>query len=100
MNNRQRGAVGEELALNYLLKDGYKYIDKNWHYSRSAEIDLIMQKDKTIVFVEVKTRSNLNYGHPFEAITQTKMQNIKTVEAIVFFAEISLQASIQAEQTE
>ena len=36
-----------------------------------------MQKGDTLVFVEVKSRSNLNFGHPFEAITQTKMKNIK-----------------------
>ena len=77
MNNREKGALGEQKALEYLTKKGYKYIDKNWHYSKSAEIDLIMLEDKTLVFVEVKSRSNLNYGHPFEAITQNKMQNIK-----------------------
>ena len=77
MNNREKGALGEQQALNYLLKKGYKFIDKNWHYSKSAEIDLIMQDKGTLVFVEVKKRSNLNYGHPFEAITQNKINNIK-----------------------
>ena len=77
MNNRQKGAVGEQTALEYLEKKGYELIEKNWHYSKAAEIDLIMKKGDTLVFVEVKSRSNLNFGHPFEAITQTKMQNIK-----------------------
>ena len=60
-----------------MLSKGYKFIEKNWHFSKNAEIDLIMQDDETLVFVEVKKRSSLNYGHPFEAITKTKMQNIK-----------------------
>ena len=77
MNNRQKGTLGEQQALEYLEKKGYKLVDKNWHYSKNAEIDLIVMKDKTLVFVEVKARSNLNYGHPFEAITKTKMQNIR-----------------------
>ena len=77
MNNRQKGELGEQIALDYLLKNGYQLIEKNWHYSKSAEIDLIVKKADTIVFVEVKTRSNLKFGHPFEAITKTKMQNIK-----------------------
>lgn len=77
MNNRQKGAVGEQQALDYLTKKGYKFIDKNWHYSKNAEIDLIMQDGETLVFIEVKKRSSLNYGHPFEAITKTKMRNIK-----------------------
>ena len=77
MNNRQKGTIGEQQALEYLVKKGYKLIDKNWHYSKNAEIDLIMSDGKTLVFVEVKARKNLDYGHPFEAITQTKMQNIR-----------------------
>ena len=77
MNNRQKGAVGEQTASEYLIKKGYNLIDKNWHYSKAAEIDLIMQKGDTLIFVEVKSRANLNFGHPFEAITKTKMQNIK-----------------------
>ena len=77
MNNREKGAIGEQQALSYLENKGYKLIDKNWHFSKNAEIDLIMQDGDTLVFVEVKKRSSLDYGHPFEAITKTKMQNIK-----------------------
>ncbi len=78
MNNRQKGELGELQALKYLSQKGYKLIDKNWHYSKNAEIDLIMSDNETIVFIEVKSRKNLDYGHPFEAITQNKMNNIKT----------------------
>ena len=77
MNNRQKGAVGEQQALEYLIKKNYKFIDRNWHYSKNAEIDLIMKDEETLVFVEVKKRSSLNFGHPFEAITKSKMHNIK-----------------------
>lgn len=77
MNNRQKGAIGEKQALEYLVKKGYKFIDKNWHYSKNAEIDLIMKDDDTLVFVEVKKRSSLEFGHPFEAITKAKINNIK-----------------------
>lgn len=77
MNNRQKGAIGEKQALDYLIKKGYKFIDKNWHYSKNAEIDLIMKDDDTLVFVEVKKRSSLAFGHPFEAITKAKIKNIR-----------------------
>lgn len=77
MNNREKGSQGEQQALEYLIKKGYKFIDKNWHYSKNAEIDLIMQDKKTLVFVEVKSRTTTNFGHPFEAITQNKIKNIK-----------------------
>ena len=56
MNNRQKGAVGEKTALEYLQKKGYILIDKNWHFSKSAEIDLIMKDNETLVFIEVKSR--------------------------------------------
>ena len=74
--NAQKGKQGENIARDYLEKLGYKIIEQNWHYSKNAEIDIIASDNGTLVFVEVKTRTNLNYGHPFEAITQTKIQKI------------------------
>ena len=94
MNNREKGAQGEDLALNYLLKKGYKLIERNWHYSKAAEIDLIMLDGKTLVFVEVKTRTNLNYGHPFEAINPNKMKNIR-LAAHAFLSENSKNLKIE-----
>ncbi len=76
MNNKIIGAAGEDLACRYLLNNGYKILERNKHYSRFCEIDIIAQyKDKT-VFVEVKTRKTDLYGTPFEAITKTKYENI------------------------
>ena len=77
MNNIEKGSDGEEQAIKFILNKGYKFIGKNWHYSRQAEIDLIMMDSNTLVFIEVKKRYNTNYGHPFEAITKTKIKNIK-----------------------
>lgn len=70
------GKKGEELACEYLRKNGYKIIEQNWHYSKNAEIDIIAEDKGTLVFIEVKTRTTLNYGHPFEAITSTKIEKI------------------------
>ena len=75
-DNYETGQKGEEIAVNYLIKQGYKILDRNWHYSKNAEIDIIAEKKDCIIFVEVKTRKSLNYGHPFEAITQTKIEKI------------------------
>lgn len=77
MNNRKFGNAGEDLACRYLEKNGYKILERNKHYSRFCEIDIIAQYKKTIVFVEVKTRKTNNFGTPFEAITKTKYDNIK-----------------------
>lgn len=77
MNNREFGTFGEEIACKYLQDNGYKILDRNVHYSRFCEIDIIAQYKKTVVFVEVKTRKTDAFGAPMEAITASKYQNIK-----------------------
>ena len=77
MSNISIGKNGEEIAKNYLIKNGYKIIDTNVRFSRFCEIDIIALDKKTLVFVEVKTRKTDICGHPFEAITKSKYQHIK-----------------------
>ena len=77
MDNRKLGNAGEDLACRYLEKNGYKILERNKHYSRFCEIDIIAQYKSKIVFVEVKTRKTNAYGTPMEAITHTKYENIK-----------------------
>lgn len=77
MNNVSIGKKGEQLAKDYLIKQGYKVLETNKHFSRQCEIDIIALDKQTLVFVEVKTRSTNVCGTPFEAITKTKYQNIK-----------------------
>ena len=77
MNNRKFGNAGEDLACRYLEKQGYKILERNKHYSRFCELDIIAQYKNTTVFVEVKTRKTDHFGAPFEAITKTKFENLK-----------------------
>lgn len=77
MNNRKFGDAGEDLACRYLEKNGYEILERNKHYSRFCEIDIIAKYKKTVIFVEVKTRKTNSFGAPFEAITKTKYENIK-----------------------
>lgn len=77
MNNRKFGDAGEDLACRYLEKQGYEILERNKHYSKFCEIDIIAKYKKTVIFVEVKTRKTDNYGSPFEAITKNKYENIK-----------------------
>lgn len=65
------GALGEAIALKYLLLHGYQHIGSNFTI-RGGEVDLIMRKDGILVFVEVKTRSSLQFGSGLEAITPQK----------------------------
>lgn len=71
---------GEDLATKFLKDKGYKILERNFRKGY-GEIDIICEKDKTLVFVEVKTRTSSAYGTPFEAITYFKLKSlIKTAE--------------------
>ena len=78
------GRKGEETAANYLLAKGYTILARNYRY-RKAEIDLIVRKDKLLVFVEVKTRSRRDYGYPEEAVSARKIQLfLRTAEEYIY----------------
>lgn len=75
-SNKITGKYGEEQACRFLENLGYKILEKNYRYSRLAEIDIIAKDHDTIVFAEVKTRTTLTCGHPFEAVNRNKLLNI------------------------
>lgn len=75
MNTTQTGTQGEDQALTYLQKKGYKLLARNFRV-KGGEIDLVMQDKKTLVFVEVKTRATTAFGGPLAAITAAKQQRI------------------------
>lgn len=74
------GRHGEDLAAAYLTDAGYRLVDRNWRCTQ-GEIDIIAERDGEIVFVEVKTRSGLAFGHPFEAITGPKLARLRRLAA-------------------
>lgn len=76
VNKRAVGSLFELEAEKYLVGLGYQLIDKNI-YTVFGELDLIMQKEEVLFFVEVKYRSNTNYGTPREALTPKKIQHLK-----------------------
>ena len=77
--NKLTGNLGEKLAAEYLENLGYKILERNWRYSNIGEIDIIALDKNTLVFVEVKTRKSLNFGHPFEAIDEKKYNQVKLI---------------------
>jgi len=74
--NRLKGNAGEAAAVEYLKSLGWEVLERNWHFSKHAEIDIIAKDADTFVFVEVKTRSTTAYGHPFEAVNEAKLRKI------------------------
>ncbi len=77
MSNISLGKNGEDIAVKYLEKQGYKILERNKRFSKLCEIDIIALDRNVLVFVEVKTRKTNICGHPFEAITKTKYNHIK-----------------------
>jgi putative endonuclease len=78
MYKKNLGNKGEAMASDYLKGIGYEILDKNYR-KREGEIDIIAKKDEEIVFIEVKTRRNSNFGYPEEAVDEKKIEKITDV---------------------
>lgn len=78
------GVLGERIAARWLEEHGYTVISRNWH-SRFGELDLVvMNTDRRIIFVEVKTRRSTRFGIPQESVTARKQANLKRTVAYWF----------------
>ncbi len=73
--SRKTGDIGERAAADFLVRNGYKILDRNYTV-RGGEIDIIAQKDETIAFVEVKTRKEAPLSEGEEAITPVKKKRL------------------------
>ncbi len=78
MGNQRKGNRGEDIALQYLLLQGFELVERNYR-TRYGEVDLVLRQADTLVFVEVKWRSSLNYGSPVEAVGERKQQAIRSM---------------------
>ena len=70
------GAAGEEQAARWYRRRGYRILDRNWR-CRQGELDLVVSWRRTVVFVEVKTRSSVAFGHPGDAVGPAKQRRIR-----------------------
>ncbi len=75
---QQLGDLGETLAAEHLRRKGYKIIERNYR-TRLGEIDIVAKHKGVLVFIEVKTRRSLRYGHPKGAVTAAKKRQISMV---------------------
>jgi putative endonuclease len=76
MTTVQAGKKGEEQAIEFLKKQKYKIIERNFRI-RGGEIDIVALDGKTLVYVEVKTRTSHQFGLPEEAVTPAKIRFIE-----------------------
>jgi len=75
--HNELGKQGENLAADFLFKNNYKILERNWRYLK-AEVDIIAIKDNTLAIVEVKTRSSAYFGDPQDFINPKKIQLLVT----------------------
>ena len=86
-DNRKTGQLGENLACQYLVKNGYRILDRNFAYyskggKKLGEIDIIAKKEKEIVFIEVKTQKPSKSFFPEDKVNKRKLQRIKKLAEI------------------
>lgn len=91
MSNLVSGKSGEDIAVRFLGKSGYKVLARNYR-SRLGEIDIIAKEHGTICFVEVKSRHSGKFGAPQEAVTGRKQRQISRA-ALSFLKEKNLLGS-------
>lgn len=75
IQNRQKGNLGEDIASQYLQKNGWEIIERNFS-TRWGEVDIIASKKEVLSFVEVKTKTSDNFGSPEQMINRNKIYQI------------------------
>ncbi len=76
MNRKLLGKQGEDLAVKFLKKKGYRILDRNFYTSR-GELDIVAYDGENIVFAEVKTRKSENFARPEYAVNYTKQNHLR-----------------------
>ena len=77
-SRKETGNRGEQLAMKYLLRLGFEIVELNYRFGH-GEIDIVARDGETLVFCEVKTRYNDEFGPPEFALTPRKQQQIRKV---------------------
>ena len=76
MKRRDTGILGEKLAKDFLKKRGYRILETN-HRCPEGEIDIVAKHEDSLVFIEVRTKTSLEFGSPEESITQAKKDRMR-----------------------
>ncbi len=73
--SHELGRIGENIIADYITKLGYKVVERNFECNQ-GEIDIIAKDKEELVFIEVKTRTDISYGEASEAVTDTKKRHL------------------------
>jgi putative endonuclease len=75
MNNKTLGKIGEDIAVKFLRRNGYGILHRNWRCVL-GEIDIVAQEKDFLVFVEIKTRSSVDFGPGYLSVNSRKQQKL------------------------
>ncbi len=90
-DHNELGTLGEELAVEFLEKNGYKILETNWTFQK-AEVDIIATKDSVLAVIEVKTRSSIEFGLPQDFVKPKKIQLlVKAINEYVISNDLDLE---------
>lgn len=84
---RKIGEKGEALAALFLTESGYEILEKNWRTGHK-EIDLICRQNEFYIFVEVKTRINLQQGMPEESVSASKINSVTEAARVYLYDKV------------
>lgn len=89
--HNELGKLGEQLAVDYLSRNGFTILERNFIYNK-AELDIIAQKEKKVIVVEVKTRNSAFFGDPQDFVTKAKIKlMVKAANEYVLINKIDLE---------
>jgi len=89
MDRKELGKKGEEIALRFLKKNGYRILQRNY-VCKLGEVDIIAREKDTLAFVEVKTRTSTTFGPPQLAVNASKQMQLSKA-ALSFIKEKRLE---------
>jgi len=94
LSKKQLGDIGEDISEIFLIKKGYSVLKRNYR-CRLGEIDLIARDKNKLIFFEVKTRTNLNFGYPEESVNNLKVIKLKKIATFFTVTKNMLNLDIQ-----
>jgi putative endonuclease len=81
--HNELGKKGEQLAVDFLLRNGYEIIERNYRFDK-AEVDIIAKQKDVLAIIEVKTRSTIDFGNPQDFVKPKQIQRlVKAVDEYV-----------------
>lgn len=91
--HNELGEAGENVAVAYLERNGYIIRHRNWRKGH-LELDIVAAKDNELIVIEVKTRQNINYSLPREAVTMQKIKRT-VIAADTYMKIFQIDASVR-----